>query len=351
MALPGRNVVRGLSLLMLSWLLLGCAQGVRTGNGAQISGEVTYRERMALPPDTRIRVWLEDVSLADAPATLLAEQRIESARAVPVPFQLNYDPDQIQPRHRYAVRAEIRSSSDQLLWTTTGHTGILGENQPNNGLTLLLHAVAKAPSTPAPAQHPETTDAPVIVEAARTYVYECDGLEVVVHTAPDALTLYAENTSTDLLRVPSAWGVRYEGAGRLFWSKGDTALLEIEGRRYVDCRSNPRRAPWADAALRGIDFRALGNEPGWSLEVDERNHIRLVTDYGERSLYLPAPAPSFAGGVVRYQVQTKEHDLRLEIEPQACQDSMSGEAFEAGVRVRLNDEQFQGCGRYLPAIR
>ncbi|TIV73114.1 MAG: hypothetical protein E5V93_18665, partial [Mesorhizobium sp.] len=41
-----------------------------------IAGEVTYRERIALPPDAVLVVELADVSLADAPAIVIAKRRI-----------------------------------------------------------------------------------------------------------------------------------------------------------------------------------------------------------------------------------------------------------------------------------
>nr|WP_102136348.1 YbaY family lipoprotein [Marinobacterium profundum] len=343
MALGKGNAVPVLGVILLTWLLQGCGQWIKNGSASQISGEVTYRERMALPPGTRTRVLLEDVSKADAPSVLLAEQTIESATNVPIPFRLSYDPEVIEPRHRYALRAEIRAADGQLLWVTTGFHGILGSNQPRQGLTLVLQSAALEVAAQQPAA--------VNVEAARTYVYECGELDAVVHTEPGRLTLLAQGSESRLEQVPSASGVRYEGEGRLFWTQGEAALLEIDGQRYGGCRSNAAKAPWADAAYRGVDFRALGNEPGWLLEVDEGKDLRLVTDYGERSLYLPAPAPRFEGGIVRYSIRTKTHDVELNIEPRACQDSMSGAAFEARVRLQLDGQEYLGCGRYLSTAR
>jgi putative lipoprotein len=343
MALRGKEMLRGLGVVMLSWVLLGCDLWVRSGDAPQIRGEVTYRERMALPPNSQVRVWLEDVSRADAPAVQLAEQRIESATAVPVAFSLEYEPGVLEPRHRYALRAEIRSADGRLLWVTTGFHGILSANQPTQGLTLVLQSVAAAEA--------DVAKAPVAVEAARTYVYECGEIEAVLHTEPGKLLLLAQGAQSVLEQVPSASGVRYEGDGQLFWTQGERALLEIDGQRFPECHANASRAPWADAAYRGVDFRGLGNEPGWLLEVDDGKAIRLVTDYGERSVYVPAPVPRFEGGIVRYSVQTKTHEVRLDIEPRACQDSMSGEVFEAQVRVWLDGSEYQGCGRYLSTTR
>ncbi|MFC6671405.1 MliC family protein [Marinobacterium aestuariivivens] len=199
---------------------------------------------------------------------------------------------------------------------------------------------------------PGSSVPPVAVdEAGRTFLYECDGVDAVIRTELDGALLQLPDRELRLRQVPTASGARYEGAGLLFWSKGDEAMLEVAGEPRRQCVANPRRAPWAEAAMRGVDFRAIGNEPGWHLEVDDGKRIQLVTDYGERTIYTPAPAPRFEAGIVHYDIDTEAHRLKVEIEPVACQDSMSGEAFEARVSVTLDGDRYLGCGRYLATTR
>lgn len=77
-------------------------------NTEQVTGTVTYLQRAALPPNAVIEVQLADVSRADAPAKVIAEQSINlGQRQVPVPFSLNVDPAKIDPKHTYAVSAKI----------------------------------------------------------------------------------------------------------------------------------------------------------------------------------------------------------------------------------------------------
>lgn len=45
---------------------------------ASLDGEVFYLQRIALPPTATLSVSLQDVSLADAPAVTLAEQKARS---------------------------------------------------------------------------------------------------------------------------------------------------------------------------------------------------------------------------------------------------------------------------------
>lgn len=73
-----------------------------------VSGTVSYLLRLALPPDAAIHVQVQDVSRTDAPANVIAEDRIKlGGRQVPVPFELKIDPARIDPKHSYTVSATI----------------------------------------------------------------------------------------------------------------------------------------------------------------------------------------------------------------------------------------------------
>jgi putative lipoprotein len=72
-----------------------------------VKGEVVYRERIALPPGALVTVQLADVSLADAPAAIVAEQKIAPTGQVPVPFELKFDSSAIQAKNSYALQARI----------------------------------------------------------------------------------------------------------------------------------------------------------------------------------------------------------------------------------------------------
>ena len=109
---------------------------------ASVTGQVFYRERMALPPGSVVIVKLVDVSRADVKATLLAEQRIENPATVPVLFQLDYDPAVIDARMSYAVQAQIRDAGGKLLWTTMEHIGVLTRDNPATDLQILVRRVS-----------------------------------------------------------------------------------------------------------------------------------------------------------------------------------------------------------------
>ena len=86
-----------------------------------ISGEVFYRERIALPPGAEVLVTLEDQSRADATATILTDYtHVVDDDQQPFAFRLVYDPAAIDERMTYGLRARIMQDG-KLLFTSTEH--------------------------------------------------------------------------------------------------------------------------------------------------------------------------------------------------------------------------------------
>jgi putative lipoprotein len=185
-------------------------------------------------------------------------------------------------------------------------------------------------------------------EVGRTFVFDCDDLSFTVRTGAGEVALWMPATLGGRYLVLSltqtASGARYEEGDTAFWSKGDLATFEVAGRTYLDCRSNPRKVPWADAARRGVVFRALGNEPSWNLEID-KDRLVLFTDFGATRSETPYAAVP-AGAKTTYR-GSGETQLVAVVERRACSDSMSGEAFEAAATVTFEDKILYGCGRFL----
>lgn len=104
---------------------------------------------------------------------------------------------------------------------------------------------------------------------------------------------------------------------------------------------------WNEAKSRGITFRAIGQEPGWHLEITYGNKIVLVTDYGSTTTTMPYvdPVVHEKDRLSRYVLDS--HQTTIEIRSEHCADIMSGEEFEAAVTVVLDDRELRGCGRAL----
>lgn len=86
----------------------------------KITGTVSYRERIALPPDASVQVRLDDVSQPEASPRRIAETTVATAgRQVPIPFELPYSAADIVAGRRYVVRAKIVSDGKTLFSTKT----------------------------------------------------------------------------------------------------------------------------------------------------------------------------------------------------------------------------------------
>jgi membrane-bound inhibitor of C-type lysozyme/uncharacterized membrane protein len=184
----------------------------------------------------------------------------------------------------------------------------------------------------------------------QTYVYECnDGYGFVARIEGEKAWLFLPNGTISLPPVRSASGARYSDGSITFWSKGEEALLETDENSHRNCRNNRRKAIWEDAKLNGIDFRAVGNEPAWYLEIRTGDKIVFVGDYGQSRYQFVTPEPRIdqQSRITIYEAQEGEHQAVIRIEGRACGDTMSDETFESTVTVTLDGKKYRGCGRAL----
>ncbi len=111
-------------------------------NSASVTGTVTYLPRIAMPPNAVLEVSLIDVSRADAPAITLASQSmVFGDRQVPLPFELVYNPDQIDPRLSYAVQARILVDGE-LRFINTSRFAVITQGNPTT-VEVIVDRVAR----------------------------------------------------------------------------------------------------------------------------------------------------------------------------------------------------------------
>jgi uncharacterized membrane protein len=103
---------------------------------------------------------------------------------------------------------------------------------------------------------------------------------------------------------------------------------------------------WGEARAAGVDFRGVGQEPGWLLDIYTRGAIKFVWDYGENYAEFAGVTPtSPQEGATRYEANADGHTLVVTIRRFPCQDAMSGEAFPSTVEVVVDGRTLNGCGR------
>jgi uncharacterized lipoprotein YbaY len=110
-----------------------------------LSGTVTYRSRIALPPSAVVEVKLQDVSRADAAAITVAEQTIATkGKQVPIPFHLAYDAGKINSRYSYAVQVRILVDG-KLRWISTTRNAVLTQGAPTTDIEVVVQPIRSAP--------------------------------------------------------------------------------------------------------------------------------------------------------------------------------------------------------------
>ncbi len=130
------------------------------------------------------------------------------------------------------------------------------------------------------------------------------------------------------------------------WAALGGSLIELDRNRALA----PRDGVFFELA-RDRDFRAIGQEPGWQLEIRMGSEMRFTYDYGKGSAVTPAARAELDAktGTRTFHATAEANDLRVEVVPVRCEDTMSGKPFPATVTVTLNDRSFRGCGESLAA--
>ena len=105
---------------------------------AVVSGSVTYRERITLTPGASLVVELRDVSLADAPAPLIARQTIANPGQVPINFKVEYSSEDINSRNTYAIQARIIESDGRLAFINDTAFNVITRGNPSRVDMLLV---------------------------------------------------------------------------------------------------------------------------------------------------------------------------------------------------------------------
>lgn len=212
-----------------------------------------------------------------------------------------------------------------------------------------------------PAASAEALVAPATAAAPRrnTSVYVCDdrgaGLNLITRSGPGEIALWLPvewgGGYFVLGQVRAASGSRYEGDDLMLWIHGEEALVEVAGEQHRGCRLDVHQSIWAHARLSGVLFRGVGNEPGWSIEIRDRR-LDLELDYGTRTLSVDVDreqslSASTGAGVREIRGVHGTETVLVEISESPCNDSMSGEPFDATVVTHLGARRLHGCGNWL----
>lgn len=92
--------------------------------GEFIEGQVVFKTEpsAAIPKGAKVKITLQDVSLADAPAKQLGNVVIEDAKKFPIKFKIPYSKEAIQRGRRYSISARIEDAKGLRFINDTAHS-------------------------------------------------------------------------------------------------------------------------------------------------------------------------------------------------------------------------------------
>ncbi|EGV19920.1 META domain-containing protein [Thiocapsa marina] len=291
----------------------GAPEGPDDTSSLHITGALSYKTRIALPPDALAIVELIDPSVPGG--RLVAEQRMTlDGRQVPIPFALALERTALIPDQTYSIRGAVLSGG-LANWVT--------DEVPLDPAveSLDLGTIMMRPYEPIP--------------FANELV--CGDQPIRVGFLEDRMRMQVGDRTFDLRQAISGSGARYVALAdptTSFWSKGERGMLEIAGTAYPEC------IPVETAKT---PFRATGNEPFWSLDLTDKR-VELNTDLGETRINVALTEPELLEDGRRYRNLIEDGNLVVSIFDRPCVDTMSGMPHPATVEIRLDDRRLEGCG-------
>ena len=297
---PGRSI-----LPLCAGFLCGAALLVAgPGMAREISGSLTYPERIALPEGAEVAV-----ELRDATGLLVAEDRFATeGRQVPLEFALEA-PDGVG----LVLRAAVFDGGRPLRKTDPVEIIADDSDRALGELRLIVH------------------------EAMGFSVrMRCGAEELTLGFLGQIARLQTADGVIDLEPVPAASGARFEAEGdpgTWVWTRGAAAMVSLQGRELPECLPA--------ASVPTLPFRAVGHEPAWAVTLDGEI-LRLTLDFGATVQEWPAPAPQPLprGAGVSYAAE----GLELRAVRSVCRDIATGMPHPFAITLDHDGDIYRGCG-------
>lgn len=127
--------------------------------------------------------------------------------------------------------------------------------------------------------------------------------------------------------------------GEGFGADYDHQLTVLQLRRAA------LEGPGCNEDLKATEFRALGNEPFWSVNISERGIV--FSDFGRsQELVFPYSPPQVSADRRLYAASVAQggrHRIEITIDEQPCTDTMSGAYFSYVVQAKVDGRTYVGC--------
>ncbi len=365
---------------------------------AQVTGTITYRERIALPPGASAEISLADISLADAPASIISSKTLDNPGQVPISFSLDYDPASIDERFRYAVQARITIDGQLAFVNETVHPVIthgagaeahliLSRVQGDSSFPVNTEAAARQIDARRDDLVPMngtllTGDASITYSAYRDHE---SGNEIVLIVEKRQMGIFGNAVVAIYYSGGRPFRYAETGQRRNSSESQESGLDNVTVRFDFDEESNvinrsktvngftvepddseitgaydharflieeSRLLTEINSSSQIAEFACQGNEPFWDAIINgDSMNLRRFGNAEKSFLGQHTPLPNFEGDRFEWVSNTMTSnipDIAISVTREECQDSMSDEtppfAYSAIVRY-AHGETVRGCCR------
>lgn len=191
---------------------------------------------------------------------------------------------------------------------------------------------------------------PLLEDQARVLAYQCEtsGLRFTAAEKTDALYLFLDDQGARLTPVMGEEGYQWEKGEVRFEIFSETHVgVTLKGKEHV-CEVDRYQTLWEAAKLSGVNYRGVGHEPEWILEVSEGlSFARILSPLSRLSLSGPIKIEPVEDTPVSILTFTRYPDVSIELSGYRCQDTMDDRVYDSSIEIRMDGQVYRGCGRAL----
>jgi putative lipoprotein len=127
-------------LLLPSLAACGGSQTQNTpATGASVTGTVNKRDRKAIAPSDTIEIRLVDKAAQDQP---IGQQDIHAGgKQLPLPFEIQYNPDDISADKTYEIQVQIVKSSGDVIYKDAAEYPVITQGNPTSNVEVFVEPV------------------------------------------------------------------------------------------------------------------------------------------------------------------------------------------------------------------
>ena len=186
---------------------------------ATLPGKVTVPESAPLPPGSFLRVSLHDLSPGVAKGAAVARVSFTVGASSPIPFELPYEEDLVEPDRLYGIAAVITDARGQPLWETRVPIRVLTMGNQKSVRLALRRAEP-------PRAAPEPT----------SFRVECGTLRLEVRLDGSTATVVAPGSTVVLRRADTPYGKKYSDGATTLTVLGEAAYFQRPSGACRDCK-------------------------------------------------------------------------------------------------------------------